>query len=141
VSGNRVSWVIGLGVLLLVGTGCQRQYPFKLECTVQDDTGKPLDGVKAVLDTVGTADTRDQLDFGERIMPTKTDGRVEWSFEAPDARQPNAERRWYLKLTRDGYNPQRVDVSPPEWPKGATQVTPIVLQARMIPLAPKSGKQ
>lgn len=131
---NRVLSICGVGLLMLTASGCSFIYEFNVEVSVLDaSNGRPLDEVVVVLDTIGDADTRERSDFGEAIGQTNTAGRVEKLIRVSDAFRPTGERRWYLKVSRDGYRSEVVDMSPAEWPKSTKQVMPIVVTVRLNP--------
>lgn len=132
---NRVLSVLGVGLLLVVVPGCSHRYKFRVECTVQDSTtGQPLDEVRVAIDTFALPGESVTAGQGKEIGKTNQSGRVEHLLEVNEGSQPTRQRRWLLRSSRDGYQTEQVDVSPPEWPKTSGQVVPLVLLVRLKPM-------
>lgn len=135
---KRTVGIVGLSLALVAGWGCTSDHPFRLGVTVQDaSTGVPLEGVQVVLDTTGAAGAA--ADFGVNVGLTKSNGRIEYDFQRNDEHMPTPARRWYIKAIKEGYAPEQIDVSPPEWPKGTTQIWPINILISLKPLPPKKS--
>jgi hypothetical protein len=138
---NRLLPVIGVGILMATA-GCSPRNQFKVEVTVQHCTySEPLDGVKVVIDTLGNTAERTNPDYGVEIGRTTASGRVEYLLEVPSSHEPNDQRRWLLKASREGFLTEVMDVSPKEWPKTSGQVMPLIMLVKLKPKPAAAGSK
>jgi hypothetical protein len=114
---RRWSVVVPLGILLAGTGGCTKSYPFELVCVIRSAAdGTPLSGVRALLDTSGRAD---QPDVGIPTNQPTTDaaGRVTDEFSAYPIDFDPGRPAWLLKLDRDGFHSEVVDIKPAAAPE------------------------
>lgn len=128
--------VFVVGLLLCV-TGCSGYYHFNLFCEVRNAADyAPLEGVHAVLDEYGQLDRMDDLEpLGEVSGP---DGVLYHRIKVASVPTEDG-RRWLLKLTKDGFHPEVVDITPSQQPKGWGEANAVALpvQVKLRPVAEK----
>jgi hypothetical protein len=107
-------------------------YHYDLSCVVKSAAdGKPLPGVQAVLDYSGR---EDDLTFGNPVsQPTNADGRITHRFFVTSDAFHAGRPRWYLKLTKDGFVPEVIDIKPAGEPEKVGSTTPMFVVAYMRP--------
>jgi hypothetical protein len=128
---------LGLAVALglLSSLGCTKGYHYELSCTVKSAAdGKPLPGVKAILDTWGK---ESDLSYGEPVdQPTDAEGRLADKFFVNITAFDPGRPRWYLKLQKEGFVPEVVDVKPASRPEKTGSTTPLIVVVYMRPKEP-----
>jgi hypothetical protein len=122
-------------VMLLSLSGCTKGYHYTLTCVVRNAAdGKFLEGVNAVVDTKGK---KDELSYGYPVLElSDAEGRFQYklyiTMRSPDFSAPH----WYLKLQKDGFRSEVVDIKPGPEPKQAGTTTPIFVVVDMHPKTP-----
>jgi hypothetical protein len=119
--------------LPLVSTfGCTKGYNYDLSCVVKSAAdGKPLRGVTVVLDTLGN---KDDLSYGDPLSePTDAEGRVTRTFFVDLCAFDPGRPRWYLKLEKEGFVPEVVDITPTTRPEKLGSTTPLSVVVQMRP--------
>jgi hypothetical protein len=106
---RTVGLTIAAVVLL---TGCSNSYTFNLLLTVTNqDDGQPVEGVTVVLDTAINAEEQKQkLDAGSLLDATSAEGKLTHRFNYAGYFRTSGP--WYLKLQKEGFVSQVIDVSP-----------------------------
>jgi hypothetical protein len=131
---QRISFRLLAAVALVALCGCSKGYYYELTCAVYNvSDGKPLAGVQAVVDTDGHGDNPS---YGHQVFPASgSDGRLKHKFYVPMG-SPQFKEPWYLKLTRDGFVPELVEIKPGPEPKEAGSTTSIFVVVYMRPKTP-----
>lgn len=124
-----------VAAILVSVSGCSMGYNFELTCIVTNVVdGKPLPGVKAIVDTFGK---KDDLTYGfPASSPTDEEGQLKHTFYvsvgSPNIQEPHR----YLKLEKEGFHPEVIDIKPASMPVKAGTTTPIVVEVSMRPKEP-----
>lgn len=122
-------------VLLL--SGCSYSYDFHVLVSVLGADGKPLGGATVRLDTMGNEERKLDLEHGVPQGAAEDGvGRFPIDFSVSDAA---GEHRgpWYLKVSKEGFEPVVVDIHPDPPVKMSTRDR-ITLDPRTIILRPKA---
>ena len=132
---RTVLLVIAAVVLL---TGCSTSHTFRLLLEVKNaDDGQPVEGVTAVLDTVLSEDRKHGMDVGSAIGKTDAEGKVTHEFKIAGYTRDSS-YPWYLKLQKEGFEPQVIDINPrQDFPEGEkTMPLPVTVRMRPLPKKP-----
>jgi hypothetical protein len=117
-------------------------HTFQLELTVSNsDDGKPLEGVRVVLDASQTAeDNKEDMSAGYHAwVPTYkplTDTEGRFTSKVYISPYPSRPGKWYLKLQKEGFEPLIVDIRPAVEPND-NEETPLPVKVVMKPLQKK----
>jgi hypothetical protein len=117
---------------LLSALGCTKGYHYELSCVVKNVAdGKPLPGVKAILDTFGE---QSDLSYGQPVdQPTDAEGRLTDNFFVTIIAFDPGRPRWYLKLQKEGFFPEVVDIKPALRPEKTGSTTPLIVVVYLRP--------
>ena len=131
---RTVSLVVVAVVLL---TGCSTSHTFRLLLTVKSaDTGEPVEGAIPVLHESVDDERKNDMEYGwHHFEPTDATGRVTVEFKV-SGYTSSSTSRWYLKIRKDGFEPQVIDINPRVQVK-AGEVTPLPVTVELKPLAKK----
>ena len=125
-----------LVVAVVLLTGCSWSYKFRLLLTVKNaDDGTPVQGVTAVLDDPVLADERKQdLNAGSRLGTTDAGGELTHDFIRNGSGWSDP---WYLKLKKEGFEPQVIDINPRKDGLKSGEPNPLPIAVEMKPLPKK----
>ena len=113
---------------LLLMNGCSRRYCCELHCVVLDaKTRKPIEGAKLFIDLFGQKDPA-QINWPVERKTAK-DGGCVLRFGVGTYDFNHGMPRWYLKIEKDGYVTEVVDVSPRGKPISYSEKSPLVVFA------------
>jgi hypothetical protein len=123
--------LVPVALALFSALGCTKGYDFELSCIVKSAAdGKPLAGVKAILDTFG----EDDLSSGSPMdQPTDREGRLTGRFFVTRIEFDPLQPRWHLKLQKEGFFPEVIDIKPASKPEQMGNTTPLIVVAYMRP--------
>lgn len=130
---GRAIALAAIAVVLL--TGCSWSCSFRLLLTVENAAdGTPLPEATAVLDTGTLAEERKgDPDEGSLLAPTNDAGQLTFDFNS--AGYTSTTGPWYLKVRKEGFEPQVIDVSPHvEVKSGGKERHPLPVTIRLKPL-------
>jgi hypothetical protein len=118
---------------LVFASGCTKVYYFQLSCVVTSAVdGKPLAGVTAVVDIFGK---KEDLSYGDPIKdPFDAKGGLTHTFFVSVGSSALDKPHWYLKLQKEGFHPEVVEIKPLSMPEKAGTITPI---SRVVHMRPK----
>jgi hypothetical protein len=116
-------------------TGCSWSQTFTLFLTVRNaEDGQPVPGAAVKLDTLGSEERKDEHDYG--VGPggqTGPDGRFEHDFRISGYTESGSER-WYLKVKKDGFEPQVINIRPANQPRKPDEKIPLRVEVRLRPV-------
>jgi hypothetical protein len=124
-------------VAIVLLTGCSWSRSFSLLLTVENaNDGQPVPDVSAVLDTRAMADERKgDPDEGTRLLPTDAVRKLTFDFNIGG--YTKSDGPWYLKIRKDGFEPQEVDISPHvEVKNGERYPLPVTVRIKPLPKQP-----
>jgi hypothetical protein len=121
-----------VALVFVSAPGCTMGYDFELSCVVKSAAdGKPLSGVTGVFDRFGKID---DLNSGAALsQPSDAEGRLAHKFFGDMIDFNPGERPWYLKLEKEGFFPEVVDVKPTKKPESARSTVPLIVVVYMRP--------
>ena len=129
---------IGLAIVSVVLlTGCSTLHTFKLILTVKNaGDGQPVEGATVVLDdTLTAAEHKQQLDRGSPLGETNAEGKLTHEFKISGYTSRSGP--WYLKIQKDGFEPQVLDVSPKQDFNSREPIPlPVVVGLKPLPKQP-----
>jgi hypothetical protein len=111
-------------------SGCSYSYLFDLSLTVVNDAdGAPLEGVRVTLEfQPGLRDGR------QPPQATDPDGRFVHNFSVSITEfDAHNQRRWWVKLEKDGFAPETIDIKPATKPAKYGSTTPLNVTVRLKP--------
>ena len=135
---RTTSLVIAAVVLL---TGCSWSQVFQLSLTVVDKTdGTPIPSALVVVDTSLTnEERRNDPVTTETGFQTDKAGRLEYDFSISGYTPAHSGAdRWYLKVSKEGYEPVVIDVKPKPPPERREGKIPLTVKVEMRPANPPS---
>jgi hypothetical protein len=121
-----------VALVLASASGCTVRYEYSLSCVVKNAAdGKPLSGVQAVFDEFGR---ESDLSYGTQLKQlTDAEGRMSASiFVGPFDFNPEGPR-WYLKLVKEGFVPEIVDIKATSKPEKARDPIPMFVVVYLRP--------
>jgi hypothetical protein len=130
---RTTSLVIAAVVLL---TGCSWSQVFQLNLTVVDKTdGTPIPSALVVVDTSLTnEERRNDPVTTETGFQTDKAGRLEYDFSISGYTPTHSGAdRWYLKVSREGYEPVVIDIKPQPPPERREGKIPLTVKVEMRP--------
>jgi hypothetical protein len=121
----RGIYLLAVALLSFPASGCSKGYHFEVMGTVRSAVdGKPLSGVRIAVNTYGE---KGRPDLDE--VPTQTDDAGAFATEkfyvsitAFDPGRPP----WYLKVEKEGYLPEFVEIRPKRAPQQTGSTSTIV---------------
>lgn len=102
-------------VLLPALAGCTRTYTFDLEVTVVNEAdGTPVPGATVRRNMWGE---KTDPKTPESELVTDASGRAAESFSVPSTAFSSGKPTWYLRVSREGFEPQIVEFKPAKVPR------------------------
>ena len=121
-------------ITFILLAGCQFSYPYTLILSVKDaNNNQPVPGVSVKLDTSGSEEQKFNMDYTTHrdIPDSEADGQVLYDFKEGGSQLTG----WYLKLKKEGYEIEVIDIKPSTEPKNRNERTILKVEARMRPIA------
>ncbi len=125
-------------------TGCSTGQTFHLVLTILDKTdGKPVSGAKVVLDTLGVQEQKQDVDYGHTVTKVKADenGAVAFDFSVSPYPPDPGHGQWFLKVSKEGFDPVVIDIKPSPLPKRTDELLPLKVTVEMQQKAAPPPKQ
>lgn len=128
--------------LLACGTGCSRYDIYNLFCEVRNaDDDTPIEGVRAVLDLFCREDElKAGTDMEKGVVLKETtdpNGLFVHEIRVIPYNMFHDDRRWLLKLSKDGFHPAVVDITPTRAPEAPAHALALEVSVKMRPKAEK----
>jgi hypothetical protein len=124
-------------------TGCSTGQTFHLVLTILNKTdGQPVSGAKVVLDKQGVEERKQDVDYGQHEHNVKVDenGAITFDFLVSPY-PPDPGRQWFLKVSKDGFEPVVIDIKPSPLPSRADEILPLIVTVEMQKKAAPPPKQ
>jgi hypothetical protein len=122
-----------VAALLLSLTGCSYRYNFDLTVIVRNAAdGQPMSGARVTPEPDFFHTPRTDKPRGEA---TDADGRIAYPFSVSIGEFDEGRRDapWKMKVEREGFAPEVVDVKPKNKPEKYGSTTPLVVQVYLRP--------
>jgi hypothetical protein len=131
----RVAFLV-FGTIGLL-TGCSTVQRFNVLVTVLNKAdGTPVSGAKVILDDLGVEERKLDHDYGGWPEDDKTDanGQTAWDdfLVSP---YPSYHPHWYLKVSKEGFEPVVIDIKPSPQPPRTNATIPLNVTVKMRPKA------
>ena len=130
----RTLFLVFTAVVLL--TGCSTSHTFQLLLLVRNKAdGTPLSGVNLNLSTNwGNEEHKLDTIYGEWNPSPTTDAAGRFTRNFMVSPYPSDHPHWYLKLTKEGFEPMAVDIKPSPQPRKHDGITPLNVEVEMQPM-------
>jgi hypothetical protein len=127
----RTTFLIVSTIILL--TGCSTSQTFQLILSVRNKTdGKPVSDVQVTIDTLGIEERKFDMDYGWPRATTDADGRLSQDFMVSP--YPNDRYHWYLRVSKEGFEPLVIDIKPATQPPKTTEASPLKVDVELEPI-------
>jgi hypothetical protein len=114
-------------------TSCSTSQAFHLLVTVLTADGTPVAGAKVLLDTQGVEERKLDPEYGwPHDGATDAQGRFAHDFSVSP--YPSDDPRWYLKVSKDGFETVVIDIKPDPQPEKSRERIELT---RTVELRPK----
>jgi hypothetical protein len=128
----KTTAVVAAAVVLL--TGCSWSQTFTLFLTVRNaDDGRAVEGAGVTLDYFGDEERKHDLDHGLATGETGPDGRYERDFGISGYTASDT-RPWYLKVRKDGFEPEVINIHPANQPRKPDEKIPLRVEVKLRPV-------
>jgi hypothetical protein len=116
-------------------TGCSTAQTFQLLLTVLNKAdGKPVPEVKVTLDTLGVEERKLDENYGWP-HDAKTDVSGKFAYDYLVSPYPSEAPHWYLKVSKEGFEPVVIDIKPSPQPEKTDARIPLNLTVEIQPEA------
>ena len=119
--------LVSLALLFTAG-GCSRTYQFKVEVAVTNAAdGSPIEGAAVHRNMWGEKTDPKTL---ETVVHTHSDGRASEAFSVTDGAFRSGKPTWYLRVFKDGFEPEIVEIKPAKLPTGPLTLLEVPIKLR-----------